>query len=235
MDVHGASPSDPGRPEPDSLGPDPTSPEASPETGLEASPDTGPETSVERLGPEVTVDLLARARGGEREALELLVTRCLPPLRRWAHGRLPAFARGAHETSDLVQDAVSRALGHLDDFEMRHQGALQAYLRQAVMNRIRDVIRYRRRRPEQTAVPEALVGDETSPLDRLIGAERLQRYDEALLRLRPADREAIVARLELQYTYAELAVLLDKPTANAARVAVTRALARLVDELRDVR
>ena len=66
----------------------------------------------------------------------------------------------------------------------------------------------------------------------MIGAERRRQYDEALLRLRPADREAIVGRIELQYGYAELAVLLDKPTANAARVAVTRAMARLVDEMR---
>jgi RNA polymerase sigma factor (sigma-70 family) len=189
---------------------------------------------VSPLG-EVTVDLLARAKGGEREALEALMMRCLPPLRRWAHGRLPHFARGALDTCDVVQDAVGRALGKLDGFEARHQGALQAYLRQAVMNRIRDVIRYRRRRPDHVEPPEELLADETSALDRLIGAEQLAHYDEALLRLRPIDREAIVGRLELQYSYAELAVLLGKPSPDAARVAVTRALARLVDEIRDAR
>src|SRR4029453_12952468 len=90
------------------------------------------------------------------------------------------------------QDAVGKALGRLDGFEVRHQGALQAYLRQAVMNRIRDVIRYRRRRPEHTEVPEELVNDDTSPLDRLIGAERRRQYDEALLRLRPPPHPAVV-------------------------------------------
>jgi RNA polymerase sigma factor (sigma-70 family) len=202
--------------------------------GDEPSIDGRPTGNTSPLG-EVTVDLLARAKGGEREALEALMMRCLPPLRRWAHGRLPHFARGALDTCDIVQDAVGRALGKLDGFEARHQGALQAYLRQAVMNRIRDVIRYRRRRPDHVEPPEELLADETSALDRLIGAEQLAHYDEALLRLRPIDREAIVGRLELQYSYAELAVLLGKPSPDAARVAVTRALARLVDEIRDGR
>jgi RNA polymerase sigma factor (sigma-70 family) len=189
-------------------------------------------TSSESVGAEVTVELLARARTGDRDALEVLIARALPPLRRWAHGRLPVFARGALDTGDLVQEAVGRALGRLDGFESRHQGALQAYLRQAVMNRIRDVIRQIRRRPEHTGAPDALMADETSPLDRLIGVEQLALYDAALLRLRPRDREAIVGRLELRFSYAELAVMLDKPSPDAARIAVTRALARLVDEIR---
>ena len=70
-----------------------------------------------------------------------------------------------------------------------------------------------------------------SPLERAIGAEGFERYEAALARLKPADREAIIARLELQQSYEEVAVALGKPNANAARVAVTRALARLVKEL----
>jgi RNA polymerase sigma-70 factor (ECF subfamily) len=70
-----------------------------------------------------------------------------------------------------------------------------------------------------------------SPLEHAIGREGIERYEAALQRLKPADREAIVARLELQQSYEEVAVALGKPTANAARVAVTRALARLLREL----
>jgi RNA polymerase sigma factor (sigma-70 family) len=183
-------------------------------------------------GAEITVDLLARVQAGEHEALEALVARALPPLRRWAHGRLPPYARGAHDTCDLVQDAVSRAVGKLDTFEDRHQGALQAYLRQAVMNRIRDIIRAHRRRPEHLHLVDNVLGDDTSALDRLIGAEEMEIYEAALGRLRPIEQEAIVGRLELQYSYVELAAMLRKPSPDAARVAVTRALARLVDEMR---
>jgi RNA polymerase sigma-70 factor (ECF subfamily) len=73
--------------------------------------------------------------------------------------------------------------------------------------------------------------ESASPLDIAIGRQGVERYEAALKRLRPADREAIVGRLELQYDYQELAVILGKPNANAARVAVTRALARLMEQL----
>ena len=41
-----------------------------------------------------------------------------------------------------------------------------------------------------------------------------------------------MARLEMQHTYDELAVILNKPSAAAARMAVTRAMKRLADEIR---
>jgi DNA-directed RNA polymerase specialized sigma24 family protein len=78
---------------------------------------------------------------------------------------------------------------------------------------------------------DSFESEAASPLDIAIGREGVARYEAALERLRPADREAIVGRLELQYDYQELAVILGKPNANAARVAVTRALARLMEQL----
>ena len=170
-------------------------------------------------------------RGGDADAVDRLLKRCLPPLRRWAHGRLPSYARDLNETADVVQDAVISSLRHLDRFEPRHEGALQAYFRQAILRRIIDIVRQHKRRPVPVEVPDSLADDGTSPLDRVIGEQNIERFDAALLKLRPEDREAIVCRLELQYSYEELAVALDKPTPNAARVAVTRALRRLAQEM----
>ena len=187
---------------------------------------------VEPLAPEATIELLALVKHGDKGALDRLLERCIPALRRWARGRLPQSARGMMDTVDLVQDTVLSAMRRLDAFEARHQGALQAYLRQAVMNRIRDIMRQRHRRPDQVALPEQLVNEQMSPLDRAIGSENVARYDAAVRRLSPADREAIVGRIELEYSYAELAVVLNKPTADAARVAVTRAMKRLADGMR---
>jgi DNA-directed RNA polymerase specialized sigma24 family protein len=59
----------------------------------------------------------------------------------------------------------------------------------------------------------------------------MERYEAALQKLRPKDREAIVARMELQQSYEEIAVALGKTNANAARVAVTRAIARLIEQM----
>jgi RNA polymerase sigma-70 factor, ECF subfamily len=187
---------------------------------------------MDPLGPEATIELLNRVKGGDDTALERLLERCIPALRRWARGRLPRSARGMLETADLVQDAVMACLRRLDVFEVRHQGALQAYFRQAVMNRILDIVRQQRRRPDQADLPEHLLDARPSPLDQAIGSENAARYDAAIQRLRPADREAIIGRVELQYSYEELAIVLNKPTAAAARVAVTRAMRRLADEMR---
>jgi RNA polymerase sigma-70 factor (ECF subfamily) len=182
---------------------------------------------------ESTVELLARVREGDREALDRLITRCLPPLRRWARGRLPSAARGALDTQDLVQDTILNSLRRLDHFDSRHEGAFQAYLRQAVLNRIRDEARRFTRRPPASELTDAYESDAASPLDIAIGREGVARYEAALQRLRPIDREAIIGRIELQHDYQELAVILGKPNANAARVAVTRALARLMEQFDD--
>jgi len=199
-----------------------------PAAGAESnSPGEGP------LSAEATVELLDRVKHGDEEALNLLLARVIPRLRRWAHGRLPQSARGMQETADLVQDTILAAVKRIDQFEVRHQGALQAYLRQCVMNRIRDIARFQQRRPQQTDLPEQVTDSAPSPLQDAIGAQNMERYEKALARLDAADREAIIGRLELQNSYDELAVSLNKPTAAAARMAVTRAMKRLAHEMRD--
>jgi RNA polymerase sigma-70 factor, ECF subfamily len=175
-----------------------------------------------------TIDLLDRFKRGDEEAVGELVERSLPPLRRWARGRLPVWARSLADTQDLVQNAVIRSLPHLKHFEARHPGALQAYLRQAIFNHIRDEIRKVRARPTSAELPEDYVDPAPTPLEHMIGRERLDRYEAALSRLRPAEQEAIIARLELQQSYEEVALALGKPSAAAARMAVSRAVKNLI-------
>jgi RNA polymerase sigma-70 factor, ECF subfamily len=178
-----------------------------------------------------TFALVRRAQGGDHGAREALVERCLPRLRQWAHGRLPTHARSLLETDDLVQDTLFNALQRLPTFEPRHEGALNAYLRQALLNRIRDEVRRASRRPPSVELTDGQPDSSASPLEEAIGRQALDRYESALESLAPSDREAIVARIELQCTYDEVAVALGKPTADAARVAVTRALARLLEAM----
>jgi RNA polymerase sigma-70 factor (ECF subfamily) len=190
-----------------------------------------PPQSRASSGLESTRELLAREHSGDKDALDELFARCLPPLRRWARGRLPIAARSVLDTQDLVQETLLHALSRLDHFEPRHEGALQAYLRQAVLNRIRDEARRIGRRPMQAELGESQPSEGASPLDIAIGRQGVERYEAALAKLRPMDREAIVGRIEMQYDYQELAMILGKPNANAARVAVTRALARLLEHM----
>jgi RNA polymerase sigma-70 factor (ECF subfamily) len=127
-----------------------------------------------------------------------------------------------------VQNAVLRAIPHLKTFEAKHPGALQAYLRQAVNNHIRDEIRKVKVRPPATELSDEQPDQGPSPLERAIGQESLERYEAALKTLREVDREAIIARVELQQSYDEIAIALGKPSADAARMAVVRALRNLL-------
>jgi RNA polymerase sigma-70 factor (ECF subfamily) len=184
--------------------------------------------------PSSTADLLRRARQGDRVALELAFARQFQTLRHWASGRLPHWARDVADTDDLLQDALLHTFKRIDDFEVRGAGALHAYLRQAVLNRMRDEIRRRGRQPATVRADRWLRADGPSPLDLAIGAESMDRYEQALDRLRPDDKECIVARIELGFTYDELAAWMGKPSSEAARKAAQRALLRLVEEMERV-
>lgn len=194
--------------------------------GLPAAPIT------KRMDPETSVALLERVRLGDSEALDVLLRRYVPALRRWARGRLPRWARDMADTEDLVQETIVRTLRNLKTFEHRHEGALQAYLRQAVLNRIRDECRRVGKRPVIGELDEQLPDQGVSPLEAVVGVHAVARYEAALQLLKPEEREAIVARIEMGYSYAEIAVMLAKPSPDAARVAVSRALLRLAEQLR---
>jgi DNA-directed RNA polymerase specialized sigma24 family protein len=64
-------------------------------------------------------------------------------------------------------------------------------------------------------------------LETAIRDEEYGRYRRALERLAARDRQLIVARIELQWNYDEIARTLGMPTPDAVRVAVSRALRRL--------
>jgi RNA polymerase sigma-70 factor, ECF subfamily len=181
--------------------------------------------------PASTVDLVALAQAGDRAALEELFARHAPPLRRWASGRLARWARDLADTDDLVQEVLLQTFKRIGEFEARGAGSLHAYLRQAVLNRIRDELRRRGRRPEHTDLDSEGPGEGRSPLEQAIDQEAYERYEQALGRLKPEDQEAIIARVEMGYTYEELAESLAKPSADAARKAARRALVRLVNEM----
>lgn len=183
---------------------------------------------------ETTLRLLTDVRAGDADALERLLARYVPELSRWARGRLPGWARDISDTHDLVQETLFRVFTRLDGFEYRGEGALGAYLRQALMNRIRNEIRRARTRPAGSALDPEALDPSPSPLDAAVAAETREQYEAALMRLKPDDRELVIARVELGLTYAEMAEMLNRPSADAARMAVVRALVRLAEDMGDV-
>ena len=184
-----------------------------------------------RANATTSLELVLRANAGDDAAVAALYERYRPRLHRWAHNRLPPAARGALQTDDLVQDTLTHVLGHLTAFNPRHEGAFQGYVRKTLLNRIRDVARSQKRRGTRDALDPDIVADQASPLDIAVGQETLDRYDRALERLRPEDRDLIIARIEMGLGFEEMRVMFEKPSAAAVHMALSRALIKLAEEM----
>jgi RNA polymerase sigma-70 factor (ECF subfamily) len=193
-----------------------------PRDGPAPAPSAHPPTAAES-----TTVLIERARGGDRDARDAIFARYLPRLQRWA--------RDMDDTHDLVQETLLQTLKNIGRFEPRGGLALQAYLRQAVANRVRDELRRFARKPGRDPLDEGQPGHSPSPLDLAIGSEAAERYERALAALPEADRDILIARIEMGYSYQELADALGRPSADAARKASERALLRLAAEMKRAR
>jgi RNA polymerase sigma-70 factor (ECF subfamily) len=178
-----------------------------------------------------SIDLTRRVREGDRRALERLFERYVPPLRRWAAGRLPRWARDGMDTDDIIQETMMNTFRKPEGFEYRHDGALQAYMRQALHRRILDELRKVKRRPNREEVGSDAIDPAASPLEETIGLQAAESYEKGLAKLSDAEREAVIARVELGQDYEQIAAALGKPSGDAARMTVARALVRLAREM----
>jgi RNA polymerase sigma-70 factor (ECF subfamily) len=183
--------------------------------------------------PSATAVLLTRARSGDIEAREELFQRFLPVLNRWAHRRLPLRARDLVETADLVQMTLLRALNRLDRFESRGEGAFLGYLRHILLNVVRDEIRRSAGRGPHVQLDETLASPYSSVVEQVIGLEQMERYQRGLEMLTEEQQQAVLLRVEFGYTYAQIAEALAKPSPDAARMTVARALAELAEFIDD--
>lgn len=177
----------------------------------------------------ITRELVQRAKEGDSDALDRLIARYRQRLVRWATGRLPLHARSLLETSDLVHDTLLGAIERMDKIEIRGPGFFEAYVRRAVLNRIQDQIRWAQRRKTTDVAQVELVDGTPSPLDNAVGSDLLQRYEASLERLSEEERRLIHLRLELYLEYSEIASIMEKPSRDAARMAVKRAFRRLAE------
>ena len=201
--------------------------------GFPPVPDDGPDEQVasERLDPESSFSLVVRARRGDEDALNDLFERYSKRLRIWAHGRLPVWARGPADTQDVVQDTLLQVVRKLDAFEPRHEGAFLGYVRQTLRNNITDRIRQAQRRGPSEPLASSKSSPAPSPYDIAEASELMDRYQSALERLKPEQRECIIARIELRLPWSEVATVLNKPSVPAAQMAVRRSLVRLAQEM----
>jgi RNA polymerase sigma factor (sigma-70 family) len=195
--------------------------------------DQEPLASPPSGGLESTAVLIEQIRNGDALARDRLFSRYLSLLQRWAHGRLPPTARGMSETDDLVQVTLIRALNRLDTFEPRREGAFLAYLRQILLNAVREEIRRAKRRPSGEPIRADFPGNARSVVEEVVGREALERYERALGELGEEHREAVILRLACGLDWNAIAEAIGSPSPNAARMLVARAIAHLAAVMHD--
>jgi RNA polymerase sigma factor (sigma-70 family) len=201
----------------------------SPREEWDAVSDEGPDPADS--DPNSSFRLVARAKSGDQIAIELLCSRYLKRLQTWAHGRLPMWARGQADTQDLAQETLVQVIRRLDQFEPRHEGAFRGYVFRTMINRVLDEMRRAQRRPAGDPLDSQQEAGTPSPFELTVARQLGDRYESALLRLKESDRDAIVARIELELTWPEVVLALGKPSVAAAQMAVSRALVRLAREM----
>ena len=184
--------------------------------------------------PHTTQLLLHRIRSGDAAAREELLRRVMPLLQRWAHGRLPASARGAIDTADLVQVSIMRALARVGEFESAHPGAFFAYLRQILVNAVRRTIADEIKPGYAVAVDDVAgeLVDHGSALERVVGRDNLIAYEQALAALPPAHRSLVVMRFEFGMSFVEIAQELDE-TPDGVRIKLNRAIKKMLAAMAD--
>jgi RNA polymerase sigma-70 factor (ECF subfamily) len=190
-----------------------------------------------RDDPELscTADLITQARAGDERARTELVRRYRDPLASFLHARLSPSARSLFETGDIVQEALTAALLQLERFEYRGIGSFWSYLRGIGLNLIKQEARRQALpmdgRTDSSWRSEAVASPGSTPPTTLLRKERLEAFETALERISEPARSALLLRLELGLSYQSVALDCGYPSADAARMAISRAMARLADEL----
>ena len=184
------------------------------------------------LTTDSTVTLLPLAARGDRQAIEILIDRMRPYLKRFGHGRLPRWARGRAETEDLVQESLIRALNHLPRFEHQSIKDFRSWLHTVFRNLVTDEKRFVGRVGVANELPADIEDPAMSPEEQAVEQAKAGVTERALQRLEPEERLLIVYRLQHGYSFRELADTLGKPSADAARMTYNRALTKLRNEMR---
>jgi RNA polymerase sigma-70 factor (ECF subfamily) len=167
------------------------------------------------------LDLVTKARSGDKRALDTLVERHAPRVQKLAAQLVEDF----EEARDAAQESLVKLCTRLRQF--RGESQFATWLHRLVVNTCRDrIARQRVRRTEPLVLEDAPAGDENDP-SRLALLEDLRRdLGEALSKLSADQRIAVVLRESFGLSYEEIARVARMPV-GTAKCYVHRARARL--------
>jgi RNA polymerase sigma-70 factor (ECF subfamily) len=167
---------------------------------------------VETAAPEQEAALVARARGGDREAQNTLLRSYLPDV----YGLTSRLLREPDLAADAAQDAMVNAMRGLAQF--RGDASFRTWLLRIAVNTARSAARKRSRRREvDLEVVRELADDRPEPDRATVTRMEADRASKMLERLPPKQHLAVTLRIHSGLSYAEVAQVM-KSTEGAARV-----------------
>jgi len=174
------------------------------------------------------VELVRKATSGDAGALDALVTRHAPRVNRLAAQLLGDF----EEARDAAQESLVKICTRLRQY--RGEAQFATWVHRLVVNTCRDRMAFQRvRRTEPLILEERLADDECYP-SRLAAMADLRRdLADALARLSPKQRAAVVLRDSFGLPYADVARLVRIPV-GTAKCYVHRARARVKAHLEEL-
>ena len=195
-----------------------------------------------------TESLLRRAAAGDTDACERLFAEHRGRLRQMVSIRMDKRLSARVDPSDVVQDAFAEATRQLSDYLRRQPLPFYPWLRNLAWQRLvqlnRQHVQSKKRSVtrEQTwaggelcdesghELAQRLVADDTSPSERIVRHELLQRVKHAMAKLKPDDREILILRHLEQLSVEETASVLSIKT-GTAKARHFRAIQRLHSHL----
>ena len=173
-------------------------------------------------------ELVRRATSGDSHALEVLVERHAPKVNRLASQLLGDL----EEARDAAQESLVKLCTKLRQF--RGEAQFTTWLHRLVVNTCRDRVAFQRvRRTEPLVLEEQAADEETDPSRLAALADLRGDLAEALSRLSPKQRAAVVLRDSFGLSYAEIARVASIPV-GTAKCYVHRARARVKAHLEEL-
>ncbi len=197
--------------------------------------------------PDITesMRLVEQAQGGSREALNELLRRYEPRLRRIVRIRLSTKLRRVVDSVDIIQETYRSAFGKIGTLELRSTASILQWLSRIAENQMIDTHRHfygaKRNRDREVPLQGPVRSDSSrdeSPMflpaaDGITPAEEVSRrelhsiVDEAVAELPDDYREVIMLRTYLGGSWDFVTKEMGRPNAEATRQLHRRARIRL--------
>jgi RNA polymerase sigma-70 factor (ECF subfamily) len=185
--------------------------------------------------PDESKDLVQRATHGDAVAVDALLERHLPGLRKYVRQKISPSLLAQESPSDVVQSVCREVLEGFERFEYKGEAAFRNWLYQAALRKLIDHLRYHRAQKRDvrpvsasalsTAEFVLLASSIQSPSKEAVLNEEVEALERGFAKLSEADR-AIIRMIFIDgLTHAQVAQKLGC-TEVSSRKQLSRALAR---------